>query len=142
MDKKKAIINIGGSFLQIPGIKWAKELGLHVVLTDLNQEAGGRRYADDFKKISGTDIPNLLQLAENLNNDFQLVGIYGSSDFSLPAVSIISEKFNLPACSPIALKKSLNKSLAKNIWQKSNVPTPKGKIVNTVEEYKEVSKEI
>ena len=134
MTSHKALIHIGGSFLQLPSIRWAKELGLHVVLTDWNPDVPGRLLADEYENIGGTDIPALLELAHRVNNEYTLIGAYASSDFGLPAVAAITEAFSLPGCSQLAVKRALDKPVSKDIWLKNDLPTPKGKSVKTLEE--------
>jgi len=129
MGLKKALIHIGGSHLQISSICWAKELGLHVVVTDQNPSAPGREIANQFEMISGTDIPAMLRLAYRVNDEFQLIGAYSSNDFGLQAVALIAEMFRLPGCSSEAVKRALDKSVSKSIWQRNKLPIPKGYII-------------
>jgi len=128
MNKKKlkAIIHIGGSHLQLPSIRWAKELGLYVIVTDRNPNAPGRSIADQFEVISGTDILKLIDLANQISAKHELVGAYTSNDFGLKAVAAISDQYECPGCSLAAVERALNKSLSKKLWQTENLPTPRG----------------
>ena len=129
MKKQKAIIHIGGSYLQLPSVRWAGELGLHVVLTDKNPECPGRRLADQFEQIGGTDIPSLLDLAYRTARERELVGAYASSDFGLGAVAAIAEALDRPGCSRSAMEHALDKSASKDIWLRAKLPIPGGVIV-------------
>jgi len=139
MAKKKAIIIIGGGYLQLPQIRWAKELGLYVIVTDRNEEALGSKFADRFELIGGTDIPGLLEMASQVNKEYNLVGAYASSDFGLPAVSEIADNFNLPGCSLKSVQQALNKSVSKKIFSTNNLPVPQGKLIS---DYTELLSEV
>ena len=127
---KKAIIHIGASQLQENSLKWAKEVGLHVVATDINPNPPSKDIADEFYNISGKDLDSLLDLAETVSKNFDLVGIYCNSDFSLHAASEINKRYNLKGCNPRSVKLSLDKSLAKEMMLKINLPVPKGNLLD------------
>jgi len=129
MTKRKALLHIGGSRLQLPSLQWARELGLYVVLTDRNPEAPGAVMANRFEVIDGTDVDSLLALAHEVAGEYDLVGTYASSDFGLRAVAAIAEALGRPSCSRLAVERALDKAVAKDIWRREGVPTPKGMIV-------------
>ena len=134
MKTSKAIIHIGGSQLQLPSLQWAREAGLYVVLSDMNPGCPGRALADRFEKISGTDVEALLQLAHKINKEHKLVGAYCSNDFGLPGVAAISETFSLPGPTDVAVQNALDKTRAREIWEREGLPIPKGWQVRTLEE--------
>lgn len=134
MSPKKALIYIGGSYLQLPGIRWAKELGLHVVVTDRNPNVPGRAIADRFEVISGEDLSTLLALANEVSSNYDLIGAYGGSDFSLLAVAEIAEAHNLPGPTIRAVRSALDKSVAKQHWLDAGLATPRGFTVTDLDE--------
>lgn len=127
---KKTLIHIGASKLQENSLKWAKEAGLHVVATDIIANPPSKNIADEFYNISGTDVVSLLNLAEKLSKNFDLIGVYCNSDFSLHAASEINKKYNLKGCNPNSVKFSINKNFAKEMMSKFNLPTPQGIVVD------------
>ncbi len=129
MTKCKALLHIGGSGLQLPSLQWARELGLCVVLTDRNPEALGAVIADRFEVVDGTDVDSLLVLAHEIAREYDLVGAYASSDFGLRAIGAIAEALGRPGCSRLAVERALDKSVAKDIWRRQNLPIPRGVIV-------------
>lgn len=129
VKRAQALIHIGGGYLQSPSIRWAKELGLRVIVTDVNPDAPGRLLADQFEVLDGTDVQALLALARSVNKTFRLAGAYASCDFGLPSVSAIAEEFHLPGCPPDAVQRALDKSLAKEIWRRDGIATPGGAVV-------------
>jgi len=132
--KKKAIIIIGGGYLQINQIKWAKELGLHVIVTDKNENCLGKSFADEFKIIDGTDTEKFFELIDLVKIDYDFIGCYSGSDFGLITVSRISEKFGTFGCTVNSARLSLNKFSSKKIWQKNNISTPDGFTVSSIKD--------
>jgi biotin carboxylase len=130
----KAIIIIGGSYLQLRQIEWARELGLYVVVTDRNPDAKGRKLADRFEVLNGDDIEGLLELADRFDREYGLAGVYASSDFGLPAYAAVTESLNLPGCSRLAVKQALDKSLSRSILQRENIPVPAGERITSSQE--------
>lgn len=126
LNIKKAIIIIGGSELQLPVIKWAKELGLFVIVTDYNKNVPGLHLADQFVNIDGTDIHSFLELSDKLNKKFDLIGAYGGSDFALPVVASINEAYNLKGPHLEIVNKALDKGRARSEWIKTGISIPKG----------------
>lgn len=125
-NKPKAIIIIGGSYLQLPQIRWARELGLHVIVTDKNPEVPGREMANRFVRVDGTDIDGFIKLASEVNRAYQLIGVYASSDFGLATVAAVSQALGLPGCPPGGIEKALNKSKAREIWLTNGLSVPRG----------------
>lgn len=126
----KAILFIGGSYLQLRTIKLAKELGLYIVVTDREQTSLGKEFADRFEIIDGENILGLLELSQEISENYTLVGAYSSSDFGLQAVAAISEKFGLPGCKVASVSKALDKAQATVTWAKEGLPTPQGIVLD------------
>jgi biotin carboxylase len=123
---QKALIHIGASGLQLDTLHWAKESGLYVIATDIDQTAPGIAIADEFHNISGTDVDSLLGLAKTISEKFTLVGVYCNSDFSLIAAAQINQKYGLKGCLPDAVEISINKTKAKELMLNSKIPLPSG----------------
>lgn len=73
------ILIIGGSILQLPAIKKAKEMGLYVGVVDFNPNAIGRKYADEFFEISTIDIDSVTVAAKKI---FTSRGYYFSNRYA------------------------------------------------------------
>ena len=129
MDKIKALIHIGGSYLQLASIRWAKELGLYVIVTDRNADSPGSQLADQFEAINGTDVPTLLELAYSVADEHELIGAYCSNDFGLRSVATIAQTFGRPGCSGLAVERALDKSVSKDLWRREDLPVPIGLVV-------------
>jgi biotin carboxylase len=128
--KKKALIHIGASELQFKSLRWAKEVGLYIVATDLNRNALGRKYADEFHNISGIDSDAFMGLVRQLKKTHDIVGAYCNSDFGVRVVSEINELLGISGCVPSSVDIALDKSKAKTMMSASNIPVPQGIIVD------------
>lgn len=129
----KTLIYIGASRLQVPGIRWAKDVGLRVIVTDSNPNAVGIADADGHEKIDGTDEDGLLTLARDLDAQGDFAGAYCGSDFGLAAVSRIGVELGTPACPPDAVALALNKPAALRAMKDAGVATPDGVMAKTLD---------
>ncbi|OGP15941.1 MAG: hypothetical protein A2054_09235 [Deltaproteobacteria bacterium GWA2_55_10] len=127
---KKALIIIGGSTLQLPAIRRAKELGLYTVVTDRNADAPGRAAADRFVLLDGTDVEGFIRVGEDVSRSYRICGAFAGSDFGLPAVAALNGHFRLPGASALSVRLALDKSLSKDIWIRKGICTPAGAIIS------------
>lgn len=132
--KQKAIIHIGASELQIESIKSAKALDLYVILTDMNVNALGITYGDEFHCIAGDDEEKLLSLAQLKNKQFDIIGVYGNSDFALLSIAKIHKELNIKGAEYNAVLLALDKYKSKERWIKDNITTPYAFAINSVDE--------
>ena len=65
----KTLLVISGGLEAVPGILKAKEMGLHVVVSDYNPEAPGFAYADDQIIASTYDVAETVAAAENYHKN-------------------------------------------------------------------------
>ena len=131
----RAIIYLGCSELQLPGVKWAKEAGLSIILCDENLNSPGIKYADEFCNIGGEDIESLLNFVTTKKDDYEIVSAYCGSDFGLRAVSILNQKLGLDGLEINVVELALNKSETKKVLNKNNILTPKGVLLGKNETF-------
>jgi len=141
-QREKAVIYIGGSKPQIPGIQAAKRAGLFTVVTDKSETAPGAERGDRFARISATDIEQLLTLALQIEQHYQLVGCYGIADYAYEAIGAINEKFELPGGSREVYRRTSNKHIAKKLWRSAGLPVANALVVDVDEEITEIRYEI
>jgi len=85
---------LGGSHFQVPVIKTAKEMGLHVITCDYLPDNPGHRYADEYYNVSTTDMESVLALARSLHID----GIMSfACDPGVVTAAYVAEKMGLPS---------------------------------------------
>ena len=126
MAKNLAII--GASYLQLPLIKKAKEMGFctHAFAWAANDV--GEREADFFYPISITEKDEILQKCKE-------IGISGicsiSSDLAVITVNYVANELGLPCNSMESTIKSTNKHQMRLAFEKNGDPSPKSILVNS-----------
>ncbi len=90
----KKLLMLGGSYIQIPIIKAAREMGHYVITCDYLEDNPGHQFANEYYNISTTDKEQVLALAKSLNID----GIICyASDPAAPTAAYVGEKLGLPS---------------------------------------------
>lgn len=117
---------IGASYLQLPAVLKAKEMGIETHCFAWREGAVCANYADFFHPISTVDKEQILEVC-------QQIGINGiitiSSDVAGPTVAYVAEKMGLVGNSYACAVKANNKFLMRNAFMDAGVPCPKYKMV-------------
>lgn len=137
MNKK--IMILGASILQLPAIEKAKEMGLDVVVVDMNPNAIGFEIPGIKKEIISTiDVPAIIEAAKR----HQIDGIMTlATDMPMRSVAAVAEQMGLVGIDKDTAVKATNKAEMRKALQKAGVPIPKFFVVSNEEEYKEAVKE-
>lgn len=128
----KSIMILGGSILQLPAIKKAKEMGLQVIVVDMNPEAIGFSEVGIEKEVISTiDIPEVIKAAKKHNID----GIMTlASDMPMRTVAAVAKELNLIGISEETALKATDKAEMRKALKKHNVPIPRFyKVTNQLE---------
>ena len=89
----KRILILGASILQLPAIKKAKQKGYYTIVADMNPNAIGVQYADEFHCVSTIDIEGVTNLADEIKPD----GIMTlATDMPMRAIAAAATKLGLP----------------------------------------------
>lgn len=124
---------LGGGKAQISAIKKASEMGCHIIICDMNDEAPGKQYAHEYYKISTTDKEAILKLAKSL----QIDGIVCyAADSGAPTVAYVAEKLGLPSHPYKSVDILTNKDLFRKFQKENNFNVPKAEGFNSFEEAK------
>ncbi len=127
--KKLAII--GASYLQLPLVKKAKEMGLEVHCFAWADGAVCRDLADYFYPISIIEHDEILRICQEVRID----GICTiASDVAAPTVAYVAEKMGLIANSYESSVRANNKYLMRNAFMAAGVPCPQYRMVTSIEE--------
>lgn len=137
MNKKLMIL--GASILQLPAIGKAKEMGLDVVVVDMNPDAVGFKVPGIEKEIISTiDIQAVISAAKRHRID----GIMTlATDMPMRTVAAVAKEMNLIGIDEETALKATNKAEMRKALQLNNVPIPKFYVVSNKDEYKEVVKQ-
>ena len=135
MSNRIKIAVIGASYLQLPLVRRAKELGLEVHCFAWEEGAVCKDAADFFYPISIVEKDAILEICRK-------VGINGictiASDIAATTVSYVAERMGLIANSYEVAVRANNKCLMRNALAKAGLPNPSYRAVNSVEEALEI----
>ena len=122
MIKLKKLAIIGASYLQLPLILKAKEMGLETHVFAWKANDVGEEAADFFYPISIIE-------KEEILNKCREIGIAGicsiASDLAMVTVNYVAQKLGLCSNSIECTKKSTNKHLMRKCFELNNDPSPK-----------------
>ena len=125
----KNLAVIGASYLQLPLVKKAKEMGLHTLYFAWAEGAVCKEVADEFYPISVVDKEQIHRICE----EKQIDGICTiASDVSAPTVAFVAEKMGLVGNSYEAAIKANDKFLMRNAFVKVGVPCPWYQLVSSL----------
>lgn len=119
--KKSKVLFLGASFSQVPIIKFAKKLNLHIITVDYLPNNPGHKYADEYYNISTIEKEKILELAKNL--DIDAISAYASDPSALTA-AYVSEKLGLVGNSVETVEILSNKSYFRKFLKDNNFLTP------------------
>lgn len=128
----KRIMILGGGILQVPAIRKAKEMGLSVVVVDMNPEAVGFKEDGVIKEVISTiDIPAVLKAAQKHHID----GIMTlASDMPMRTIAAVSKELGLVGITEDTALKATNKAVMRKTLFEQHVPVPMFFKVETEEE--------
>ena len=124
MRQKIAII--GASYLQLPLVQRAKELGLKTICFAWEEGAVCKDVADTFYPISIIEKELILEICKQEKID----GICTiASDVAAPTVAYVAEQMGLVGNSYDASLKANNKILMRNAFSEAGIPCPQYRIM-------------
>lgn len=132
------LLVIGGGIESIPGIIKAKEMGLRVVVTDINPDAPATSYADFMIICSTYDISQTsISVREFIQENGMICGVISFASDVPKTVSKIAEEYNLPSHPMEAAILASNKELMNERFFSSGIPTAKYSRVYSLDELDE-----
>ena len=118
----KTLAIIGASYLQLPVVQRAKEMGIRTICFAWAEGAVCKDVADTFYPVSIVEKEQILEICKKERID----GICTiASDTAAPTVAYVAEQMGLVGNSYEASLKANNKILMRNAFAAANVPCPK-----------------
>ena len=138
-DTKRTILFVGGGQETIPGIKIAKSMGLHVVVSDMNPDAPCTAVADSFLNADTYNAQQTIQEVNNFQRDNKSIDgvICLATDVPL-TVAIVAEEFGLPGIPVESAKIVSDKILMKDLFKKYALSIPWYKEVYNLDDLKDI----
>lgn len=118
----KKLIIIGASFLQVPLIKKAREMGLETHVFAWQEGAVGKDIADFFYPISITEMDLILDKSRELKPS-GIISI--ASDLAMITVNYIADKLGITGNTMHCTELTTNKYLMRQALDSSDLPCPK-----------------
>jgi len=128
--KKLAIL--GASYLQVPVIEKAKELGIESYVFAWEDGVCGEDLCDNFYRISITEKEQILQKCQAAQiNGITTIG----SDLAMPTVNYIADQMNLIGNSVESSFVTTNKYAMRQRLSEHNLPCPRYKKINSFDQW-------
>ncbi len=135
----KKLLVLGASFLQLPAIKKAKEMGYYVAVADYNKKAVAIPFADEYFCESTIDIEAIEKVARQFKPD----GIITvASDMPMRSVANASKVLGLNSISPETALKATDKGEMIKAFKEHGVASPWYFICENFESFSSVLKKI
>lgn len=131
----KTLLIISGGVEAVPGIKLAKKMGLHVVVSDINPNAPGFALSDDHIIASTYDVDETVLAAEKYNRSVRRIDgvICIASDVPLTVASVASA-LGLPSIPVSSAALAANKMAMKRCFLDAGIPSPWFSLVSSVDQ--------
>ncbi len=127
----KTLAVVGASYLQLPLVQKAREMGLRTICFAWSDGAVCSNYADIFYPISIVDKEEILAVCRQE----RISGIASiASDVAVPTVAYVANALGLVGNSVESAAKSTNKFLMREAFCRAGVPCPKFVAVSHVSE--------
>lgn len=123
---KKRLLILGASEFQVPFIKKAKELNAYIGIIDIDKNAPGIKFADEFFNCSLLEKELILKIAKK----FRAEGItVGTCETGVVTAAYVAEKMNLPFYSLAVARRATDKILMIEAFHRNGVAAPKYEVL-------------
>ena len=117
---KKKLLILGASIWQVPAIKKAKELGLDVIVADMDPGAVGFKIPDITCEIASTiDTKAILEVAKKHNIDGLMTV---ASDMPMRTIAVVSHELGVVGLTEETAFNTTNKAAMRTCLKANNVP--------------------
>lgn len=138
----KTLWIVSGGVEAAPGIKRAKEMGLHVVVSDMDPDAPGFEYADDTIVASTYGVEETQEAALHYSKEVRPVDGVISMSADVPmTVAGVAEALGLPGLSRECARLASDKLAMKECFQEAGIAIPLFTAISGPGELERVAKE-
>jgi biotin carboxylase len=131
----KRLLILGGGQEQIPAIVRAKNKGVYTIVLDMNEEAEGFKYADEYYTISTRDEEAIYNFVDNYKQ--QINGVITIASDIPHMVSKVAERLNVKHISIETADIAVDKYKMKQILNNASVNIPAFRKINSSKELKD-----
>ena len=138
----KTLLVISGGAEAVPGIRRAKAMGLHVVVSDMNAHAPGFEFADDALIASTYDVEQTISVARDYHcNRRKLDGVICMAADVPLTVASVADALGLPGLSLETAQLAADKLLMKQRFQRDGVAIPWFSAVASLQQLQQIVSE-
>ncbi|HEX3693126.1 MAG TPA: ATP-grasp domain-containing protein [Solirubrobacteraceae bacterium] len=120
----RTILIVCGGILQLPAIDAARDLGLHVVMTDGRIDAPAMRLADEPVQLDVYDVEGHVALVGELQRSHELVGVFCEGADVEVTVAAAAAAAGLPGIPLEAAHNTKNKARTRACLDRAGIPNP------------------
>ncbi|HUT66170.1 MAG TPA: alpha-hydroxy-acid oxidizing protein [Spirochaetota bacterium] len=124
MNSEKTIMIIGAGILQAPAIKTAREMGLLTLVTDLNRNAYGMRFADFPIVMSTRDVDGTVRVAKEFSKKRSINGVITVGTDASLTVAAVQHALDLPGNRIDVAEATTNKIKMRKRLAENRTPQP------------------
>jgi biotin carboxylase len=135
----KNLLVVGGGIEAVPGLERAKEMGLHLVVSDRDANAPGFGIADDRLLASTYDIKATVAAARQYHREVRRIdGVICIASDIPRTVAAVAADLGLPGISEESARLSSDKLDMKLKFQRDGVPVPWFRLVESASRLREI----
>jgi len=124
LDHNKIIMIVGAGILQAPAIKTAREMGLLTLVTDMNRDAYGMRFADFPVVMSTRDVDGTVRVAKEFTKKRPINGVITVGTDASLTVAAVQHALDLPGNRIDVAEATTNKIKMRERLEKNKIPQP------------------
>ena len=135
----KTLWIVSGGVEAVPGIIRAKEMGLHVVVSDKNPEAPGFQYADNAIIASTYDAQETTDAAVKFHETIRPIdGVISIASDVPMTIASMADRLGLPGISEETAALASDKHLMKRFLNDRMIPVPWFSLINSFDELADI----
>jgi biotin carboxylase len=138
----KRLLILGASEDQLFAVKTAHEMGIEVVVVDMNPNSVGFKYADDYAEVSTRDVDALIAFIDEYQKKMEIHGVMTMGSDIPDILAALCDKFGWIGPSKQTAYWGTNKYAMKTRFKECGIPIPYFSLVDSVSELEEVIDEI
>lgn len=142
VPEKQKVLILGCNTDQIPYIKELKKRGFWLALTDINEFAPGRNFADMFANIGYEDTKKVLEFASEIGLSKNDHIFTAAAQFAHLSCASVAENFGISYPSYQTIKICLDKSKYYDEFRRLGIPIPNTSYIKNLNELKNTIKKL
>ncbi len=137
--KPKAVWLVAGGPMQRPAAMAAKDLGLHLIVSDRDPECPCSALADAFFRLDTFDIRGHLAVAETVRRDWSVEAVFTAGADCHWTVATLAKRLGCHGLDPALARSCRFKHETRRLLQRAGIPQPPWGTARTLDEARRVA---